>query len=99
MIAVLMFTTTAVAHVGATVVARHRAQSAADLAALAAAGRLVAGHQVACATAAAVATSVHARPAGCTVAELDVTVTVTVDVHLGRWGTGQARAAARAGPV
>jgi secretion/DNA translocation related TadE-like protein len=84
--------------VGTAVIARHRAQAAADLAALAAAGRLAAGQEVACGWAAALAQSMHAVVAECVVRDLDVIVTVDVSVPLTRWGTGTARAAARAGP-
>jgi secretion/DNA translocation related TadE-like protein len=79
------------------VVARHRAQAAADLAALAAAARVPAGAESACAQATAVARAMRADPAGCVVDDLDVVVTVEVGLAVGRWGT--ARAAARAGPV
>lgn len=84
--------------VGTAVIARHRAQSAADLAALAAAGRLTAGQETACGWAASLADSMHASVVGCGVEDLDVIVTVDVSVSLSRWGIGTARAAARAGP-
>jgi secretion/DNA translocation related TadE-like protein len=84
--------------VGTAVIARHRAQSAADLAALAAAGRLAAGQATACGWAASLANSMHASVAGCVVQDLDVIVTVDVPVPLSRWGIGSARASARAGP-
>jgi len=79
------------------VVARHRAQAAADLAALAAAARVPAGAEAACAQAGAVARAMRADPAACVVDDLDVVVTVEVGLAVARWGT--ARAAARAGPV
>jgi secretion/DNA translocation related TadE-like protein len=84
--------------VGTAVIARHRAQAAADLAALAAAGRLAAGQDTACGWAVAVADRMDGRVTACTVNALDVVVTVDVDAALGRWGLGSARAAARAGP-
>nr|WP_102420065.1 Rv3654c family TadE-like protein [Mycobacterium sp. 4858] len=93
MVAVLLCATVAAAWVGAVVVARHRAQAAADLAALAAAGRLAAGPEAACARATAVARAMGTE-AGCAVDDLDVVVTVRVAV-LG----GAASAAARAGPA
>ena len=99
MLAVLMAVAVAVAQLGAAVAARHRAQSAADLAALAGAVRLDGGQVTACAMAEAVVTGMHARSTGCTVQGLDVVVSVTVPVNLGRWGTGTAQARARAGPV
>jgi secretion/DNA translocation related TadE-like protein len=84
--------------VGSAVIARHRAQSAADLAALAAAGRLAEGQNTACGWAVSVAHQMNARATSCAVESLDVVVTVDVDATLGRWGLGVARAVARAGP-
>jgi secretion/DNA translocation related TadE-like protein len=98
MMAVILAVCGAAMVVGTAVIARHRAQSAADLAALAAAGRLAAGQDTACGWAAAVAEPTGARVTACTVDALDVVVTVDVDATLGRWGVGSARAAARAGP-
>ncbi len=86
--------------VGAAMVARHRATTAADLAALAAAGRAAAGDPAPC--------EVARRIAGQNTAELDtctlapgavVEVTVSVPVRLGRLGVYSATARARAGPV
>lgn len=84
--------------VGSAVIARHRAQSAADLAALAAAGRLAAGQNTACGWAVSVGDQMNARVTECRVESLDVVITVEVGAALGRWGLGTARAAARAGP-
>lgn len=84
--------------VGSAVIARHEAQSAADLAALAAASRIAEGRTTACGWAGAVAGEMNARMTACGVESLDVVVTVDVDAVLGRWGIGVARAAARAGP-
>jgi secretion/DNA translocation related TadE-like protein len=97
MVVVLLSVTGGCACLGAAAVARHRAQAAADLAALAAAARVPAGAAAACAQAGAVARAMRADPAGCAVDDLDVVVTVEVGLPVGRWGT--ARAAARAGPV
>lgn len=83
--------------VGAAVLARHRAQSAADLAALAAAAKLPAGEVIACGQAAALAEAMRTRLRSCVVERLDVTVTVAADTGL-RVG-GQALAAGRAGPA
>ena len=83
--------------VGAAVLARHRAQAAADLAALAAAARLPAGPESACREAGALAAAMRATLRGCDIAHLDVVVTVAVDTGL-RIG-GEAWAAARAGPT
>jgi secretion/DNA translocation related TadE-like protein len=98
MIAVIVAVFGAAGVVGAAVIARHRAQSAADLAALAGAGRLAGGQDTACGWAVSVAEGMGASVTACTVAALDVVVTVEVDVALGQWGMGSARAAARAGP-
>jgi secretion/DNA translocation related TadE-like protein len=95
MVVVLLSVTGGSVYLGAAVVARHRAQSAADLGALAAAARLPAGAAAACAQADAVARAMRTDPAGCVVDDLDVVV--TIEVGVGRWGA--ARAAARAGPV
>lgn len=94
MVVVLLLVTGAGAYLGSVVVARHRAQAAADLAALAAAARLPSGAAAACARAAAVAHAMRADVALCEVDELDVVVTVRMGVPL----EGAARAAARAGP-
>ena len=83
--------------VGSAVIARHRAQAAADLAALAAAARLPSGPAAACQAALDVTAAMGAELAGCAVEELDVVVGVVVDV--GGWIGGQAHASARAGPV
>ncbi|BBY94277.1 hypothetical protein MGALJ_39460 [Mycobacterium gallinarum] len=99
MMAVLLAITVACVYLGSAVVARHRAQAAADLAALAAAGGLVDGAATACARAAAVAEAMGSSVADCTVSGLDVVVAVEVGAVLGRFGVGTARAVARAGPV
>ena len=98
MMAVLLTIAVGGTLVGSAVIGRHRAQSAADLAALAAATRIGSGPQSACAWATSVATANHARLTGCSLEELDVVVTVEVAVALGRLGVRPALAAARAGP-
>jgi secretion/DNA translocation related TadE-like protein len=95
MVAVLLCVTGAGAYVGSAVVARHRAQATADLAALAAAARLPSGVGAACAGALAVAREMRVDDVHCVADDLDVIVTVEVAVVFG----GVARAAARAGPV
>jgi secretion/DNA translocation related TadE-like protein len=95
MVAVLLCVTGAGAYLGSAVVARHRAQAAADLAALAAAARLPAGGAAACTRATAVAREMRVDDVRCRIDELDVVVTVAVVVVI----VGVARAAARAGPV
>lgn len=82
---------------GSAVIARHRAQSAADLAALAAAARVPTGTAAACGQAAALARAMAATVLGCTAEQLDVTVVVSVPVG-GVFGR-DARASARAGPM
>lgn len=81
---------------GGAVVARHRAQSAADLAALAAAAQLVEGGE-ACAAAGRLAEGNRARLAECSIEGIDVVVRVSVALPLGV--LGPAVAVARAGPV
>lgn len=83
--------------VGAFVVARHRAQSAADLAALAAATTVPAGVGAACMQAQTVATAMRATLRDCDIDGLDVTV--VVEVSTGLILGGDTRAAARAGPI
>lgn len=95
MVAVLLCITGAGAYLGSVVVARHRAQAAADLAALAAAARLPSGVTAACARATAVAHAMRVDDAQCDVDSLDVVVTARVVVAF----AGAARAVARAGPA
>ena len=95
MVVVLLSVTGAGAYLGSLVVARHRAQAAADLAALAAAARLPSGAEAACGRATAVAREMSVDDAACGVDGLDVVVTVRVVVGF----AGVARAAARAGPA
>ncbi|OBF42528.1 helicase [Mycolicibacterium peregrinum] len=87
------------AYLGAAVTARHRAQAAADLAALGAAGAVVSGPDAACAQATQIAVRLRSDLGACRIDGLDVVLEVSVPVRLGRWGVGLARAAARAGPV
>lgn len=99
MIAVLLAFTTAAGYLGAAVIARHRAQAAADLAALAGAGAVVAGPDAACAAATRIAAAMRSGVTACRVDRLDVVVDVEAAVQLGRWGIAPARTAARAGPA
>jgi secretion/DNA translocation related TadE-like protein len=86
------------ATVGAATVARHRAQAAADLGALAGARWALWGADTACAEAAGIVAANGGRLVGCRVDGVDVVVAVEVAVPLpGPRRT--ARAAARAGPV
>ena len=90
LIAVLVTIALAGVQLGGAVVARHRAQAAADLAALAAATALPGGPAAACRQALGVTTAMGALLQGCDVDRLDVVLTVSL---------GRARAAARAGPA
>jgi secretion/DNA translocation related TadE-like protein len=99
MMAVLLTLTVGGVYVGSAVVARHRAQAAADLAALSAAAHLADGGEAACVHATSLARAMRTTVTGCVVDDLDVIVTVDVSVALGRFGVGPARATARAGPV
>ncbi len=99
MIAMLLAFTAATVYLGAVVIARHRGQAAADLAALAGAGAVVAGPDAACARAAQITTRMGVAVTACRVEGLDVVLEVAVPVNFGRWGTGSAQAVARAGPV
>lgn len=85
--------------VASAVTARHRAQAAADLAALSAAYRIAAGHTAACGTADHVATAMGATVADCAVDGLDVQVRTTVAVPAAGSAVGPASAVARAGPA
>lgn len=86
------------ASVGAVAVARHRAASAADLAALAAADRVLQGPSVACAAAGVAARAVSARLDSCRLEGdvADVVVAVRPAGAVGSWGV--ARSHSRAGP-
>ncbi|SDX70250.1 helicase/secretion neighborhood TadE-like protein [Modestobacter sp. DSM 44400] len=86
--------------VGAAVIGRHRAGTAADLAALAAAGRAVVGDPQACDVAGRVAAANGATVDSCTVAAgAVVEVRVRVPVRLGPLGVLDAPGRARAGPA
>jgi secretion/DNA translocation related TadE-like protein len=99
MMAVLLAVAVGGLCLGSAVIARHRAQAAADLAALAAAGRLADGAAAACAHASAVAQAMRTAVTRCAVDQLDVVVTVDATVTLDKMGMGPARASARAGPI
>ncbi len=87
--------------VGGAVLARHRAQAAADLGALAAARSQLFGEGDPCARARDLTARQEGAPAvtGCVLDGQDVVVTVTVRSLLGRFGVRDAVARARAGPV
>uniref|UniRef100_UPI0035A2499D Rv3654c family TadE-like protein n=1 Tax=Nocardia pseudovaccinii TaxID=189540 RepID=UPI0035A2499D len=98
-LAALIGATLLIAQVGSVVVARHRAQAAADLAALAAAGELARGADVGCAEGAEIARRMGVRIQQCEVVQWDVIVTVEGNVPMGLLGKRTVRAVARAGPV
>jgi len=79
----------------AAATARHRAQAAADLGALAGARYAVAGGAVACAHAGAIVEANGARMTGCHLDGLDLVVIVELPVA----GLGTVHGTARAGPV
>lgn len=95
MVMVLLAVTAGVAVLGSVVIARHRAQSAADLAALSAAAALVSGHQIACGRAISVATAMRTTVTECAIDGLDAVVTVAIEAGVPGW---RASARARAGP-
>lgn len=86
-------------HVGAVVVARHRVQAGADLAALAAAGALDSGTEQACARAVAIVRRMSGSVTSCEMAGWEVTVSVERNVSIGVLGARTVRASARAGPA
>ncbi len=95
----LLAVTAMFVQVGAVVVARHRAQSVADLGALAVAGALTSGVAAGCAEGEALVRSAGMRIRACAVAEWDATVIVEGDVPIGLLSARTVRAVARAGPV
>lgn len=84
---------------GSAVITRHRAEAAADLAALAAAAWAVSGPEVACLTAERVARRMAARLASCELDGWDAVVRVTARPSGLVERLGVANATARAGPV
>ncbi|MGW0328806.1 Rv3654c family TadE-like protein [Nocardia sp. NPDC003183] len=95
----LICLTLLVGQVGVAVVARHRAQGAADLGALAAAGLLAESAETACGEAGEIARRMGVRVRRCSVAQWDVVVDVEVNVSAGVFGMRTVQASARAGPV
>ncbi|GAB2652588.1 Rv3654c family TadE-like protein [Nocardia goodfellowii] len=95
----LIAVTLLISQVGAAVVARHRVQAAADLAALAGAGALGEGVEAGCAAAGDIARLMRARVRTCSVSQWDVTVTAERNVPMGLFGARVVSAIARAGPV
>jgi secretion/DNA translocation related TadE-like protein len=85
-------------HLGGAMVARHQAESAADLAALAGAVTVVAGERHACAQAQRVADRMRVRLVSCRARGWDVLVEVAARTG-GRLQFGEATGRARAGPA
>ncbi|GAA4562138.1 hypothetical protein GCM10023193_27180 [Planotetraspora kaengkrachanensis] len=98
-VAVVWLTTMAVVDVGVARVAGLRAQSAADLSALAAAAQATFAQGEACARARTVATANGARAHRCSISGGIATVSVSVRFALPLFGTRTAVAVAKAGPV
>ena len=98
-IGLLLAITVGAVYVGAAVVARHRAQAAADMAALAGATVMPAGPETACQKASAVGQAMGGAVTNCSTDDLDVVVTVAVPPGVGVGMLGSATAIARAGPA
>jgi secretion/DNA translocation related TadE-like protein len=99
MMAVLLAVTIGGVYVGSAVIARHRAQAAADLAALAAAVHVASGTSAACSHASALARAMRTNVTQCQIENLDVLVTVEAPLPMVRLSVGPAHATARAGPA
>ncbi|GEM35467.1 hypothetical protein NN3_64740 [Nocardia neocaledoniensis NBRC 108232] len=95
----LIVLTVVIAQVGAAVVARHRAQAAADLGSLAAASLLTEGPEAGCAEAGTLARRMGVSVRRCVVEQWDVVVAVEAEVSFGVFGARTVSATARAGPV
>ena len=86
-------------HLAAATSGRHRAEAAADLAALAAASHALDGEQAACAYAARVVREMTARMVRCRIAGWEAFVETGVTPALTPSVAGEARGRARAGPA
>ena len=98
LLAVLSLVGTTTVSVGLALVTRHRADAAADLAALAAASRVLDGQAAACGSAREVAVDNRARLTSCTFEGDTAVVIVEVDAPGRLAALGPARTRARAGP-
>ncbi|MFD6884275.1 MULTISPECIES: Rv3654c family TadE-like protein [unclassified Rhodococcus (in: high G+C Gram-positive bacteria)] len=96
--AALIAVTATLLHVGSVVVARHRAQGAADLAAVAVASALDRGVVAACEAAEPIALRMHVRVRRCDIENWYALLEVTAPVS-SLFGGDEARAVARAGPA
>lgn len=97
-IAVVVVATGAVASVGAAIVGRQRAGVAADAAALAVAGDVIAGPAAACGEGRRFAAANHAALTGCHLDGTVATVSVSVELPGPLARIGSATGTARAGP-
>jgi secretion/DNA translocation related TadE-like protein len=86
-------------HLGEAVVVRHQVESAADLAALAGAGQVLAGEQYACAQARRVTDRMRVRLVSCQTRGWDVLVDLAAQPAGWLGGLGAATGRARAGPT
>jgi secretion/DNA translocation related TadE-like protein len=98
-IAVLMSMVVVGLHLGTAVVVRHQVESAADLAALAAAGMVVAGERRACTQARRVTDRMRVQLVSCRTHGWDVLVEAAAQPAGWLGGFGAATGRARAGPV
>ncbi len=98
-VAILLAVLGGVLALGQILIARHRAASAADLAALAGADRALEGPTVACAVAASIAAEHAVQLVECRLAGDVVDVTTAVSLPAGLRAIGPATARARAGPA
>ncbi len=97
-IVVLLIVTGLGLHLGASTLARQRAETGADLAALAGASKVLQGPDVVCATVVRVAVANGVDVQSCSVVGTDVLVTVSAHTGSGPFA-GSANARTRAGPV
>lgn len=97
-VAVLIGVLVAMLDLASAVAARHRTETAADLAALAAAGQAVYGTATACARADDAATGSGGRVVRCHLQGWDALVEVEASARLSMLGTVTVRSRARAGP-
>jgi secretion/DNA translocation related TadE-like protein len=98
-VAVLIAVLVAALDLGGATVARHRAEAAADLAALAAAGEAARGTEAACGRASAIAAQMGARVVLCQLRGWAALVEVEAGVRLGLLGPVPVRGRAHAGPA
>src|SRR5688572_14563749 len=98
-VAVIMTVLVVGLHLGAAVIARHRAEAGADLAALAAAGLAVEGAEAACRRAGEVAAANGGTVNSCRLVGWDALVEVRAPIAVTLPGIDGAAGRARAGPV